>query len=194
MPQPSILSVLRERAGLQPDDIAFTYTDYEQDLDGVTESLTWSQAYRRVVNVAPRGGRHGSVGDRAVILAPQGLDYIAAFLGAMQAGLIAVPLSVPQVGSHDERVSAVLADTSPRWSSRRPRSRRCHRVRRRVEHRRQAEIIEVDAPRPGGPRRLRPAGSKTHRHRLPAVHVRFDPRSGRSDDLGPQSVWPISSS
>ncbi len=36
-----------------------------------------------------------------------------AFLGAMQAGFIAVPLSVPVPGSHDERVSAVVADTSP---------------------------------------------------------------------------------
>ena len=113
MPQPSILSVLRERAGLQPDDTAFTYTDYEQVWAGVEDSLTWSQAYRRVVNVALEVSRHGSVGDRAVILAPQGLEYIAAYLGAMQAGLIAVPLSVPQFGSHDERVSAVLADTSP---------------------------------------------------------------------------------
>jgi fatty acid CoA ligase FadD21 len=41
------------------------------------------------------------------------LAYIAAFLGAIQAGLIAVPLTVPQPGSHDERVNAVLADTAP---------------------------------------------------------------------------------
>jgi fatty acid CoA ligase FadD21 len=113
MPQPTLLSLLRERAGLQPDDKAFTYTDYDQDWAGVAETLTWAQAYRRTINVATEVARHGAVGDRAVILAPQGLDYIAAFLGAMQAGLIAVPLSVPSFGAHDERVSAVLADTSP---------------------------------------------------------------------------------
>ncbi|MBJ7340150.1 AMP-binding protein [Mycolicibacterium sp.] len=113
MPQQTLLSLLRERAGLQPDDKAFTYTDYDQDWDGVAETLTWAQAYRRTLNVAAEVSRHGSVGDRAVILAPQGLDYIAAFLGAMQAGFIAVPLSVPSFGAHDERVSAVLADTSP---------------------------------------------------------------------------------
>jgi fatty acid CoA ligase FadD21 len=113
MPQPSLLSVLRERASLQPNDAAFTFTDYERDWAGVVESLTWSQMYRRTCNVAHEIGLNGSVGDRAVILAPQGLDYIAAYLGAIKAGLIAVPLSVPQVGSHDERVSAVLADTSP---------------------------------------------------------------------------------
>ena len=48
-----------------------------------------------------------------MILAPQGLDYIAAFLGALQAGLIAVPLSVPQGGATDERVDSVLRDASP---------------------------------------------------------------------------------
>ena len=48
-----------------------------------------------------------------MILAPQSLDYIAAFLGSMQAGLIAVPLPLPHRGSSNERVGAVLADTSP---------------------------------------------------------------------------------
>ena len=55
----------------------------------------------------------GSTGDRAVIMAPQGLDYIVAFLGALQAGQIAVPLSVPLGGVSDERVSSVLRDASP---------------------------------------------------------------------------------
>ena len=48
-----------------------------------------------------------------MILAPQGLDYIVAFLGALQAGLIAVPLSVPLGGVTDERVDSVLRDASP---------------------------------------------------------------------------------
>jgi hypothetical protein len=36
----------------------------------------------RTLNVADALRRCGSTGDRAVILAPQGLDYIVAFLGA----------------------------------------------------------------------------------------------------------------
>jgi long-chain fatty acid adenylyltransferase FadD28 len=109
----SISAVLRERASLEPNDTAFTFLDYENDWDGVAESLTWSQVYRRTLNVASELRLCGSAGDRAVILAPQGLDYIATFLGALHAGLIAVPLSVPQVGVHDERVRSVLRDTSP---------------------------------------------------------------------------------
>ncbi|HQE15570.1 MAG TPA: AMP-binding protein, partial [Mycobacterium sp.] len=113
MPNVSILSVLRERAGLTPDDLAFTFTDYDRDWDGITESLTWSQLYRRTLNMAREVGQHGSPGDRALIVAPQGLAFIVAFLGAMQAGFIAVPLAVPVPGSHDERLRAVVTDTSP---------------------------------------------------------------------------------
>lgn len=105
--------MLHGRASLRPDDVAYTFTDYQGDWEGVPESLTWSQLSRRTLNVARDLGRHGSVGDRAVILAPQSLDYIAAFLGSMQAGLIAVPLPLPHRGSSHERVTAVLADTSP---------------------------------------------------------------------------------
>jgi fatty acid CoA ligase FadD28 len=109
----SLPAVLRERASLQPNETAFTFIDYEQDYDGVSESLTWSQLYRRSLDVASELGRNGTTGDRAVILAPQGLDYITAFLGVLQAGHIAVPLSVPVAGVHDERVASVLSDASP---------------------------------------------------------------------------------
>lgn len=109
----SISTVLRERASLQPNHTAFTFIDYEQDWEGVAESLTWAQLYRRTRNLALEFEGRGVTGDRAVILAPQGLDYIVAFLGALEAGWIAVPLSVPTVAIHDERVTAVLQDASP---------------------------------------------------------------------------------
>jgi fatty acid CoA ligase FadD21 len=98
MPEFSILSVLRER---------------DRNWDGVTETLTWGQLYRRTLNMAEEVSRHGAPGDRALIVAPQGLEFVVAFLGAMQAGFIAVPLAVPVPGSHDERLSAVVTDTSP---------------------------------------------------------------------------------
>jgi fatty acid CoA ligase FadD21 len=105
--------MLHGRASMRPNDVAFTFTDYVHDSAGVAESLTWAQLSRRTMNVAREISLHGAVGDRAVILAPQGLDYILAFLGAMQAGLIAVPLPLPHRGSPHDRVSAVVADTTP---------------------------------------------------------------------------------
>jgi long chain fatty acid CoA FadD26 len=109
----SIPALLREQALRQPDAAAFTFIDYELDPAGFTESLTWAQAFQRVQVVAAEIASCGSPGDRVGILAPQGLEYIVGFIAAMEAGCIAVPLSVPQFGTHDERVSAVLRDSSP---------------------------------------------------------------------------------
>jgi acyl-CoA synthetase (AMP-forming)/AMP-acid ligase II len=113
MPDSSIPEILRERASLQPNDTAFTFVDYEQDWDGVETSLTWGQLYRRTTNLALELGELAETGDRVVIIAPQNLDYVVAFLGSLEAGLIAVPLSTPMVGAHDERVGAVLRDAAP---------------------------------------------------------------------------------
>jgi fatty acid CoA ligase FadD28 len=109
----SIPEILRERASLQPNDTAFTFVDYESDWDGVSTTLTWAQLYRRTTNLARELSGIAKTGDRAVIVAPQGLEYLVAFLGSLEAGLIAVPLSIPMVGASDERVTAVLRDAAP---------------------------------------------------------------------------------
>ena len=105
----SLPALLRERASLQPNRTAFTFMAYDREQAGIAQSLTWSQLYRRALNIAQELRLRGSPGDRAVILAPQGLDYVVAFLGALQAGFIAVPLG----GASDGRVRSVMRDASP---------------------------------------------------------------------------------
>jgi long-chain fatty acid adenylase/transferase FadD26 len=109
----SLPALLRKRATEQPDVTAYTFMDGALDGTGFPESLTWEQVYRRSLVVAEELLRCGSPGDRAAILAPQGLDYIVAFLGALQAGFIAVPLSAPQYGVHDMRIAAAMQDCGP---------------------------------------------------------------------------------
>lgn len=110
----SIPAALRERVATQPDDTAFTFIDYDVDPAGFAESVTWSELYERVRVVAAELLTHGTVGDRAAILAPQSLSYIIGFLGALEAGFIVVPLSVPMFGDHhDERITGALADCTP---------------------------------------------------------------------------------
>ena len=109
----SISAALADRARQQPDDVAYTFVDYEHDPAGISESLTWSEVHERVLVVAEKLSRVGSPGDRAVILAPQSLEYVVAFLGAIEAGFIAVPLSMPLFRHHDERVSGAMEDAAP---------------------------------------------------------------------------------
>ena len=109
----SIAAVLREWARQQPDAPAYTYVDYDVDPAGYRQTLTWSELYGRVQVLAAEIATVGAPGDRAAILAPQGLEYVVAFYGALEAGLVAVPLPVPQFGAHDERASAALQDCAP---------------------------------------------------------------------------------
>jgi len=109
----SIPAILRERASLQPNDPAFTYIDYDVEWEGVEETLTWAQLQQRVVTLAAEIREHAQIGDRVVILAPQNMSYILSFLASFEANVIAVPLSTPAVGAHDERVAAVMADARP---------------------------------------------------------------------------------
>ncbi|GAB2998243.1 long-chain-fatty-acid--AMP ligase FAAL26/FadD26 [Mycobacterium bourgelatii] len=109
----SIPALLKRRAEQQADTTAFTFLDYGIDPKGFAENLTWAQVYSRACIIAEELKLCGVPGDRVAILAPQGLEYIISFLGALQAGFIAVPLSTPQYGIHDDRVSAVLRDSTP---------------------------------------------------------------------------------
>ncbi|MGE2835897.1 AMP-binding protein [Mycobacterium sp. SMC-4] len=109
----TIPAVLADRSRRQPDDIAYSFIDYESDPAGVEESLTWSEVHDRVQVVAEKLAKTGSPGDRVVILAPQSLEYVVAFLAAIQAGFIAVPLSMPQLRQHDERVTGAMKDSTP---------------------------------------------------------------------------------
>jgi acyl-CoA synthetase (AMP-forming)/AMP-acid ligase II len=61
----SIPALLERRAQLQPDDVAYTFIDYEADPEGFAESLTWSELHQRVQVVAATLLKYGSPGDRA---------------------------------------------------------------------------------------------------------------------------------
>jgi acyl-CoA synthetase (AMP-forming)/AMP-acid ligase II len=95
------------------DSPAYRFLDYSQDADGRPVVLSWNQLWARVCAIGARLQQITQPGDRVAILAPQGLDYVAAFFGAVYAGNIAVPLFAPTMSGHAERLAAVLADARP---------------------------------------------------------------------------------
>ncbi|MFI6123736.1 fatty acyl-AMP ligase [Streptomyces sp. NPDC051064] len=102
------------RAATQtPDETAFTFVDFSTDCHGVASSLTWRQLEDRV-RVTAAGLRHaGAAGERVAIVAPQSLDYVVGFLAATSAGAIAVPLFLPSLPGHAEKLTAALTDADP---------------------------------------------------------------------------------
>ena len=67
---------------------------------------------RRIASALERAG---ATGERALLLYPQGLDYIAAFFGCLYAGVVAVPLHMPRRGGSNARLRSVADDSAARF-------------------------------------------------------------------------------
>jgi acyl-CoA synthetase (AMP-forming)/AMP-acid ligase II len=96
------------------DEVAVTFLDHRSGADGRAVTLSWRELDDRVGALATRLADFAVPGERAAILARQSADYVVAFLGAIRAGLVAVPLFAPDLPGHAGRLAAVLADCAPR--------------------------------------------------------------------------------
>ncbi|WP_410596933.1 fatty acyl-AMP ligase [Amycolatopsis sp. lyj-23] len=96
------------------DRTAVTHLDHRDGGDGRAVTLTWRELDERVEAVAARLSEVAGPGERAAVLAAQSTGYVVAFLGALRAGLVAVPLFAPGLPGHAGRLAAALADCGPR--------------------------------------------------------------------------------
>ncbi len=109
-----LIARLRQLAAERAHQRAFTFVDYpEPDSPGRHRTLTWGQLLSRAETVATQLADVVRPGDRAALLLPQGLDYVAAFLGCLMARVVAVPLFPPDLPGHEDRIAAVLEDCEP---------------------------------------------------------------------------------
>lgn len=111
---PLLTDHLRHWAGRLAHQRAFTYVDFPDPASaGLHSTLGWRALDTRARTVADRLATLATPGDRAALLLPQGIDYAAAFLGCLYAGVIAVPLFSPGLPGHEGRLASVLADCEP---------------------------------------------------------------------------------
>ncbi len=98
------------------DTVAYRYLDFSRassPAGGLLSEITWAQLDVRMRAIAARIQQSVQAGDRVAILAPQGLDYVAAFFAVLKAGQIAVPLFAPELPGHAERLEVALRDAQP---------------------------------------------------------------------------------
>jgi len=105
----SILGRLERFSTQYHDETAYTFLGD----DGRRETQTFGQLADRVRTVASHVRQRVQPGDRVVLLLPQGLEFIAAFLGCLAAGAIAVPAYPPRRNRNAERLHAIIADCAP---------------------------------------------------------------------------------
>lgn len=100
-PPTSMVDILQWRAKNQPHRLAFRYlTDGEND----EVVLTYEDLDRRARSIGALLQSSSVAGDRALLLFPPGLDFIAAYFGCLYAKIIAVPSYPP----HPARLERML--------------------------------------------------------------------------------------
>jgi acyl-CoA synthetase (AMP-forming)/AMP-acid ligase II len=103
----TIIEVLQWRAKQQPSKIGYVFLD-----DGEIESasLTYQELDSQAKLIARRLREFTAPGDRALLIYPPGLDFIAAFFGCLYAGVVAVPVDMPRRNQRTQRLHKIVSD------------------------------------------------------------------------------------
>jgi len=103
----TIVDLLRQRASYRPHDRAFTFL-----VDGETVELnvTYAELDRKARALGAWLMASGMTGQRVLLLFPPGLEFVAAFMGCLYGGAIAVPAYPPRKNRSVERIEAIAAD------------------------------------------------------------------------------------
>jgi 8-amino-7-oxononanoate synthase/acyl carrier protein len=104
----TIVDLLSQRAAYRPHDRAFTFL-----VDGGTEELniTYAELDRKARALGAWLMASGMTGERVLLLFPPGLEFVAAFMGCLYGGAIAVPAYPPRKNRSVERIEAIAADS-----------------------------------------------------------------------------------
>src|SRR5215207_5684956 len=106
----SVAAALRDRAARTPDRTAYVFlAEGEEEQD----RLTYAGLDARARAIAAALSRSVGPGERALLLYPPGLDFVAAFFGCLYAGVIAVPAYPPRSPRMMPRLLAIVADAEP---------------------------------------------------------------------------------
>ncbi len=107
----TLVELLRQRARRRPESPGYCFLS---DGDGAEAHLTYAELDRRARALGAALPRLGATGERALLLYPPGLDYIAAFFGCLYGGMVAVPAYPPRPNRPSPRVRSILEDAAPR--------------------------------------------------------------------------------
>jgi len=106
----SLAALLRRRAVESPDR-GYTWLAQGEE---VADRLTYAGLDARARAIAAGLAEAVPPGERALLLYPPGLEFVAAFFGCLYAGVIAVPAYPPHSRRRDPRLAGIAGDCRPR--------------------------------------------------------------------------------
>src|ERR671925_2138852 len=106
----TVVDLLRFRAETSPDRVVYRFLPGDTKPE---QRITYRELDRRARSLAARVAETAKPGDRALLLIPPGLDYVASYFGCLYAGVIAVPAYPPNPRRPDPRIPSIARDCEP---------------------------------------------------------------------------------
>src|SRR5450432_3662932 len=104
--------MLDVRASTSPARVAYTCL---RDGEAESGTLTFGALRQRALAVAARLSALGVSGHRAILLYPQGPEFLVAFFGCLYAGVVTIPASLPSRKKGLESLRRIAADSGATW-------------------------------------------------------------------------------
>lgn len=106
----TLAELLQRRAEQFSERLAFVY----EDETGQKVEWKYAELDQRARSIAAWLASHAEVGERALLVYPAGLDFIAAFFGCLYAGVLPVPATYPKPKRPLPRLDAIATDCTPK--------------------------------------------------------------------------------
>jgi acyl-CoA synthetase (AMP-forming)/AMP-acid ligase II/acyl carrier protein len=108
----TLVGILRARAGETPEALAYTFL---RDGEVPESPLTYAALDEKARSIAAWLQDEGAAGERALLLYPPGVEFVAAFFGCLYAGVVAVPAYPPRPNRPDARIQQIVTDAAARF-------------------------------------------------------------------------------
>lgn len=104
----TLVDLLQWRADQQPEKLAYRFLP-----DGQSEirTITYTELDQRARAIGAWLESFGVGGERALLLYPPGLEYVASFFGCLYAGVTAIPAYPPRLNRPVPRIQSIVADS-----------------------------------------------------------------------------------
>jgi acyl-CoA synthetase (AMP-forming)/AMP-acid ligase II len=104
----TLVDLFQQRVENQTDAVMYIYLR-DGELD--EEQISYSGMEQRVRRIAAWLQDRRLAGERALLLFPPGLDFIAAYLGCLYAGVVGVPSYPPRLNRPSPRIQRIVEDS-----------------------------------------------------------------------------------
>src|SRR5215510_7857791 len=125
----TLVDLLRTRTEQEPNHLIYRFLE---DDGSDRDAITFAELDRKARAIGAWLEDHNAGGERALLLYAPGVDYIAAFVGCLYAGVTAVPAYPPRLNRPVPRIQSIVDDSRASFAL--ATSTILHNIEQRFEH------------------------------------------------------------